>query len=141
MVTIYVMAACGITFAALLALISVVLRQQKAIERMEERMGHLLAGISLLTDTTEGGLRDVAMEVGRATAPATKPRARAATTRRISGAAKRGRTVREIAAAEQLSEGEVRLRMDLHEAMPRHKVNENTKSDSKTKASSHAPVR
>src|SRR6185295_19202775 len=118
-----------VAFAAQLVVVRAVLQQQRATERLEERLGHLLAGISLLTDTTEGGLRDVALEVSRASSPAAKPRTRAATARRISGAVKRGRTVREIAANEQLSEGEVRLRLQLneglprHEALPKHKVN------------------
>jgi hypothetical protein len=121
-VTVYVTAACGIAFAAMLALISVALRQQKAIERLEERLGHLLAGISILTDTTEGGLRDDALELGRLGATAPKPKARAATARRITGAVKRGRTVRDIAAAEKLSEGEVRLRLSLNDAASKSQV-------------------
>ena len=128
--TIYLIAAFAVAFAAQLVVVRAVLQQQRATERLEERLGHLLAGISLLTDTTEGGLRDVALEVSRvSSSPAAKPRTRAATARRISGAVKRGRTVREIAANEQLSEGEVRLRLQLneglprHEALPKHKVN------------------
>ena len=40
-------------------------QQQAAIERLDDRIAHLMAGVSLLTDTTETGLRDVAMEIGR----------------------------------------------------------------------------
>ena len=127
--TIYLIAAFAVAFAAQLVVVRLVVQQQRATERLEERLGHLLAGISLLTDTTEGGLRDVALEMSRVSSPAAKPRTRAATARRLSGAVKRGRTVREIAANEQLSEGEVRLRLQLneglprHEALPKHKVN------------------
>jgi hypothetical protein len=81
-------------------------------------MAHLLAGVSLLTDTTEGALRDVAAEITRLAAvkDAKRPGARAATQRRVAGAARRGRTVQDIAASEQVSEGEVRLRLQLEKA-------------------------
>lgn len=98
------------------------IRQQKAIDRLTSRMSNLVAGISLLTDTTETGLRDVAHEIGRAaSAEAPRPRQRAATQRRITTAARRGRSVQEIAAAEQLSEGEVNLRLQLAQSGPRRK--------------------
>jgi hypothetical protein len=89
-------------------------KQQAAIDRLDDRLAHLIAGVSLLTDTTEGGLRDVAMEVGRlaGSGATAKPRVRAAQ-RRIATAASRGRTVQDIAAAEQVSEGEVRLHLQL----------------------------
>lgn len=91
------------------------LRQQRRVEQLEGRLASLTAGISLLTDTTETGLRDIALEIGRLSAgPAvTRPRSRATTHRRITGAAKRGHTVQEIAASEQVSEGEVTLRLSL----------------------------
>jgi hypothetical protein len=81
-------------------------------------MAHLLAGVSLLTDTTEGALRDVAAEITRlaATAEVARTRPRAVTQRRIAGAARSGRTVQDIAATEQISEGEVRLRLQLERA-------------------------
>ncbi len=98
------------------------LRQQRSIERLSGRMTNLVAGISLLTDTTETGLRDVAHEIGRAASTdAPRPRQRAATQRRITTAARRGRSVQEIAAAEQLSEGEVNLRLQLAQSGPRRK--------------------
>jgi hypothetical protein len=96
----------------------VVFRQQRTIERLSSRMTNLIAGISLLTDTTETGLRDVATEITRTTAVVAtpKPRPRAATQRRIATAARRGQSVSEIAAAEQVSEGEVKLRLQLAES-------------------------
>jgi DNA-binding NarL/FixJ family response regulator len=93
------------------------LRQQARIEALEGRVANLLAGLSLLTDTTEGALRDVTAEVTRLSTGG-GPRAsrpRTTTTRRVGGAARRGRTVQEIAAAEQLSEGEVKLHLSLTE--------------------------
>ena len=91
------------------------LRQQARIEALEGRVANLLAGLSLLTDTTETGLRDVTTEVARLAGVGTiaRPRARATTHRRITGAAKRGQTVQAIAAAEQISEGEVKLRLSM----------------------------
>lgn len=115
----------GFTLIGLLQLAACVLffRQQRAVERLNGRMTNLVAGISLLTDTTETGLRDVANEIGRAAAmEAPKPRQRAATQRRITTAARRGRSVQEIAAAEQLSEGEVNLRLQLAQSGSRRKA-------------------
>lgn len=94
------------------------MQQRAAIERLEDRISHLTAGLSLLTDTTETGLRDVAVELSRlaAATAAGAPKPRAVTQRRMAGAARRGRSVQDIAAAEQVSEGEVRLRLGLEKA-------------------------
>lgn len=113
-----VMAVGGATLLQLAGLVWMHRQTQAAIERLDDRAAHLVAGVSLLTDTTEGALRDVAIEMtrqrtGKETA---RPRARAATQRRVAGAARRGRTVQDIAAAEQVSEGEVRLRLQLERA-------------------------
>lgn len=112
------MVAGGGTFLTLGGLVWMHRQQQAAIERLDDRMAHLLAGISLLTDTTESALRDVATEVTRlaANAEAVKQRPRAVTQRRIAASVRRGRTVQDIAATEQISEGEVRLRLQLENA-------------------------
>lgn len=93
-------------------------QSRKAIERLDDRISHLLAGVSLLTDTTEGALRDVATEVTRlaSTQDAARTRPRAATQRRVTTAARRGRSVQDIAASEEVAEGEVRLRLQLDQA-------------------------
>ena len=89
-------------------------QQQAAIERLDDRIAHLMAGVSLLTDTTETGLRDVAMEIGRlSAAKAPAPRSRPTTQRRMARAVKQGQSLRDIAAAEGLSEGEVRLHLEM----------------------------
>ena len=91
------------------------LRQQRRIDALEGRVANLLAGLSLLTDTTETGLRDVAAEVARLTGTAARPKARSRTAhRRITGAARRGESIQAIAAAEQISEGEVTLRLSMN---------------------------
>ncbi|HET9271530.1 MAG TPA: hypothetical protein VFO31_25310, partial [Vicinamibacterales bacterium] len=51
----------------------------------------------------------LAAQPAAASAAVIAPRNRTTTQRRVRGAAKRGQSVREIAAAEQMSEGEVRL--------------------------------
>ena len=98
-------------------LVWVHVQTQKAIERLDDRVSHLLAGVSLLTDTTEGALRDVATEITRLASvkDATRPTPRT-TQRRVTTAARRGRSVQDIVAAEQVSEGEVRLRLQLEQA-------------------------
>ena len=90
-------------------------RQQRAFDRVEDRVAHLTAAVSLLTDTTEGALRDLLQRAEQVNArPAAKPaRPSAATARRVNGAVRRGRSVQDIAATERMSEGEVRLRLQL----------------------------
>jgi hypothetical protein len=88
--------------------------QHRRAKHLDGRVAHLSAAMALLTYTLEGGLHDVAREVSRlgataTAAPVVPQRNRTVVQRRVRGAAKRGRTVREIAAAEQMSEGEVRL--------------------------------
>lgn len=103
-------------------------QQRAAIERLDDRIAHLMAGVSLLTDTTETGLRDVAMEIGRlSAAKSPTPRSRPTTQRRVARAAKMGRALSDIAAAEGVSEGEVRLHLEMNNA--------------RTERDSHAAVR
>jgi hypothetical protein len=126
------MAAGALIAAAAAALIVWRSTRQTAatLAALESRVTQLTAGIALLTDTTEVGLRDVATEIGRLAAPSVtapvRPRPRAVTQRRIAGAAKRGRSVQEIAALEDVSEGEVRLRLNI---------------DKQSKGRAHAAVR
>lgn len=107
--------------AAMLTVITVIwthFQRQTAIARLDDRVTHLMAGLSLLTDTTEGALRDVALEIGRLAAmtEGARVRTRGETRRRINGAARRGRSVQDIAAAEGVSEGEVRLELQMKKA-------------------------
>jgi hypothetical protein len=108
----------GATLLILAGIIWVRMQMQAAIERVDDRITHLIAGVSLLTDTTEGALRDVAAEITRLAGvkETVRPRVRAATQRRVTTAARRGRSVQDIAAKEQVSEGEVRLRLQLDHA-------------------------
>ena len=107
----------GATLAILGMLTWVHTQQQAALERLEDRIAHLMAGVSLLTDTTETGLRDVAVEIGRMSAPkAEAPRSRPSTQRRVARAVKIGRTIPDIAADEGVSEGEVRLHLEMEKS-------------------------
>jgi hypothetical protein len=109
-------ALAGLVVAALVAQAAAVLVWQgRRVKRLDARVAQLSAALALLTDTVEAGLQDVLSQVTpvvdrkrTAAAPA-----RANTRRRIRSAAKRGRPVEQIAAAEQMSEGEVRLMLQM----------------------------
>ena len=117
MLEIYLLSGAGLLVVALLASFRMHVLQHRRIARLGDRIAHMTAGLSLLTDTVEGGLRDVAQEIERLaaarTATSPKPKTRAATQRRVSTAARRGRSVQDIAAEEKMSESEVRLRLQL----------------------------
>jgi hypothetical protein len=92
------------------------------VQRLDEKLSHFGDALTLLTETTEGGFRAVASEIDRTSQAsgvsashmgAKKAIAPRPTSARISAAAKRGRSVEEIAATEEVSEGEVRLRLHL----------------------------
>lgn len=88
-------------------------RLARALERYDERLTQLSDAMALLTEATESGFRVVATEMERqADGPRGRP-ARPVSTNRLTAAARRGRTLAEIAAAEGLSEGEVALRLHL----------------------------
>ncbi len=114
---IYVWSGVGLLALALAASFRMHVLQRRKIAKIGDRLAHLTSGIALLTDTVEGGLRDVALEIERlgaaANKPAAKPKTRAVTQRRVSSAAKRGRSVQDIAAKEKMSESEVRLRLQM----------------------------
>lgn len=116
----YWLAGGGVLVAALMASFRVQVLQYRRLARLDERLANLTAAMSLLTDTAEGGLRDVAQEVQRLAAgngkTARPTKARAAAQRRVTNAARRGRSVQDIAAQEQMAESEVRLRLQLAEA-------------------------
>ena len=113
---IYVWSGAGLLVLAFAASFRMHVLQHRKISKLGDRLAHQTSGISLLTDTVEGGMRDVAQEIERlsgANKPAAKPKARVATQRRVSAAAKRGRSVQDIAAKEKMSESEVRLRLQM----------------------------
>jgi hypothetical protein len=107
---------------ALLGLVQLVLlwklaRSTRATADATERVAQLTSALELLTDTTEEGFVNVASELERLGAKPLAPGStRRATTRRIAAAAKKGASVESIAAAEALSESEVRLHLGLEAA-------------------------
>ncbi len=111
----YVCIGLAIAVVAQSLVIVRVSRALNSIGRFGERIAHLAAALELLTDTTEAGLGNVAVALEASTGPRAARGSRAATSRRITTAAKRGGTIPEIAASEALSESEVRLHMTLAE--------------------------
>lgn len=111
--------ALGVGAAALqLALMVQLWRTTRAAARGGRRIEQLTSALELLTDTTESGFVNVAAELTRVGArPMATTSARKATTRRIAEAARQGRPVAEIAAAEGLSETEVRLHLGLERTL------------------------
>ena len=90
-----------------------------ASARLEEKVGHLGDALSILTETSEAGFKAIADELTRRAVVAPVPAARAKTPlARLKAAARRGTSIADIAAAEHMSEGEVRLRLHLAEHAP-----------------------
>lgn len=85
----------------------------RTFARVDERLDRYGNALELLADATESGLRDVAAELSRVAGEA-KPARRGAA--RGPAAERRRRTAAEIAAAENVSEGEAGLRLRLAEA-------------------------
>ena len=113
MITTYVLAAMAVISALQLVLLVRLARRVTGTERMHDRLSHFAEALSLLTDTTEQGLANVAAGL---TAFGTKTTTRGTTraaTRRIVSAAKKGRPVAAIAADESMSESEIRLHLGL----------------------------
>jgi hypothetical protein len=96
----------------------------RSLAGLEDRVARLTEALALLADTTETGFRSMTEQLVPVTIAAA-PSARKTeqptrtTTSRVVRASKQGQTATEIAAAEQVSEGEVRLRLNLAQAAAR----------------------
>jgi hypothetical protein len=111
--TVYILAAVAVINALQLVLLVRLARRVTANERVNERLTHFAEALTLLTDTTEQGLANVAAGLtafGRKTTTRGTTKAAA---KRIVDAAKNGRTVAAIAADESMSESEIRLHLEL----------------------------
>ena len=95
----------------------VLLRQRRAAPPagIEARLAHFVDALALLTDTTQTGFASIAAELERSGRVRTPSAGRAAASKRIVGAARRGRSLRDIAADEDVSESEVRLHLGFAE--------------------------
>jgi len=114
--------AVGLLGAALVQTL-LVWRALRAVGRLatiEARVDKFGDALTLLTDTTESAFRAVASEMTRkpATAAKSAQAASAARTRRIARAKTRGATIQAIAAAEDVAESEVRLRLQMANDQP-----------------------
>jgi hypothetical protein len=101
-------AICGL---AQLLLLWLLLSHRRTQAALETRLARQADALALLTETSEAGFAAVARELERGATTA-RP-ARRPSARRLTAAARKGRSLTEIAAAEQMSEGEVRLRLHL----------------------------
>jgi hypothetical protein len=86
----------------------------RGTERNERRLSGLWTALSILTDSTEAGLREAISGLERLSGvAATSPEVRIVREQRVREAAHQGQSARDIAIAEGISEGEVRLRLRL----------------------------
>jgi hypothetical protein len=113
---IYVASAMGLLMAFETWCLWRVLDRLGVLMRFEDRLSTLAHTMTLLTDTTETCFQAIAgqLEPDRPTRVAA-PVERATRQRRMVVAARRGRSVTDIAVAEEVAEGEVRLRLHLAE--------------------------
>ena len=114
----------GLAAASLIPL-GVVVWQTRAMRQtigaLEGKLARQADALALLTETSEGGFTAIAQELARREVEVAKPQ-REPNTRRMTTAARRGKSVKEIAAAEQVSQGEVHLRL----ALAKHTAAERT---------------
>jgi len=84
------------------------------VHQIEQRLSQMNAAVELLTDTTESGLQSAFGEIQRLlNSEIDRLRTQPALQMRVVQAADDGRTAREIAQREGMSEGEAHLRMVL----------------------------
>jgi hypothetical protein len=120
----YLMFALGAVGVGVVVSLGLFFRERYKGRTLHARLDHFSTALTLLSDTMETSLRDVGLQLARLDAPA--PPEVVATRRpdtqgRVRGALRLGRTVQEIAAAEEMSESEVvlMLKMSLENAMER----------------------
>jgi len=116
MIMTYTVAAMGVVMLVQSWCLWRVLDRLGVLERFEDRLASLSHTMMLLTDTTETCFQVIASQLEKEQAErAASPTARVGRQRRIVTAAKRGQSVGEIAAQEEVAEGEARLRLHLAE--------------------------
>jgi hypothetical protein len=92
-----------------------VVERLNALSRVEDRLTSLTHPLGLLTDTTETCFQAIAAQLDqdRPRGVPAEGAARGLRQRRVVGAARRGRSVTDIATKEEVAESEVRLRLHL----------------------------
>lgn len=105
---------CGVSLLQCVAL-AVLMKRRKGMDagRIETRLSHFAEALALLTDTTQSGFTTVAAELERMTGGHAPVVNRAAASKRIVSAARKGRSIQDIAAAEAVSESEIRLTLGI----------------------------
>jgi hypothetical protein len=107
----------GLLGFAVLAQTIAIWRMSRALRltaRANERVSHFAEALTLLTDTTEAGLANVAAELERlGRTRGARSVSRGAAAKRITTAARRGQAIGDIAATEAISESEVRLHLSM----------------------------
>lgn len=102
-------------------------RRLDELTNIRERLSRLADGLALLTDTTEAGLATIARELQQQVGRAAAPRAtRAAVSRRVVAAVRKGEDLTTIAGQEALSESEVRLHLKLAQNRQRENATDAT---------------
>lgn len=86
---------------------------ERLSEQVGDRLTHFADALSLLTDTTEQGFAGLTATVAESARKGPAKNTTKGTTKRIVAAVKDGRSVAAVAAAECLSESEVRLHLEL----------------------------
>lgn len=105
----------GMTMLQSVGLGVLLLRRRRDLDlsRLEGRLSRFGEALALLTDTTQSGFASIAGELERTDRRPVPTTTRAATSKRIATAVRRGRTVQQIAADERVSESEIRLHLGL----------------------------
>ena len=99
-------------------------RGLRALSPIEERVGALTRAVTLLVDTTEEGFQAVGVQLSRPSdSPVKATVRRQQRQRRVIGAARNGRTIKQIAEKESVAEGEVAVRLNVARALPGKRQN------------------
>jgi Flp pilus assembly protein TadB len=110
-VTTYLMIALILVIVAHTAILWRVWSQVRRPARVDDRLAHFAEALALLTDTTEAGLANVALELESTRRRTPRGTSRAATAKRIASAVRKGSSIEDIVAAEAISESEIRLHL------------------------------
>jgi Flp pilus assembly protein TadB len=87
-------------------------RNNRALDRLSARLTHFAEALALLTDTTEAGLTNIAVEL-ESRRKLSRGGSKRETTKRIVSAVRAGLPAREVALRESMSESEIGLHLRL----------------------------